>query len=66
MPAYVAIDDLHDCCGLSQVKDYLKESALKKFNLMRRKSPLINDIIAEYDLVKNIQENASIMDILTS
>ena len=65
-PAYVAIDDLHDCCGLSHIKDYLKECAQKKLNLMRRKSPLVNDIIAEYDLLKDIQENASIMDVLTA
>ena len=63
-PAYVAIDDLHDICGLPQIKVYLKECAQKKFSLMRRSSPLIDSIIAEYEEIKAIKENASILDVL--
>ena len=65
-PAYVAIDDLHDCCGLTHIKDYLKESAKKKLNLMKRTSPLIHDIFTEFDQVKHITENASILDALAT
>ena len=63
-PAYVAIDDLHDYCGLPQVKDYLIECARKKLALMKRMSPLISDITDEYSQVSHIQENVSILDIL--
>ena len=65
-PAYVAIDDLHDCCGLTHIKDYLKESAKKKLNLMKRTSPLIHDIFTEFALVKHISRNASILDALAT
>ena len=63
-PAYVAIDDLHDYCGLPKVKDYLIECARKKLAVMKRMSPLISDITDEYSQVSHIQENVSILDIL--
>ena len=63
-PAYVAIEDLHDCCGLSYVKEYLTECARKKLAFIKKASPLVGDVIAEYNQVKYIKENASILDIL--
>ena len=62
--AYVAIEDLHDCCGLSYVKEYLTECARKKLAFIKKASPLVGDVIAEYNQVKYIKENASILDIL--
>ena len=63
-PAYVAIEDLHDCCGLSYVKEYLMECARKKLTVIKKASTLVTDVIAEYNQVKGIKENASILDIL--
>ena len=63
-PAYVAIEDLHDCSGLPYVKDYLAECAQKKLTVIKKASSLVGDVIAEYNQVKDIRENASILDIL--
>ena len=59
-PAYVAIEDLHDCCGLPEIKSYLKECAQKKLNFIKK----MNGIKTEYDQVSHIKENASALDIL--
>ena len=64
-PAYVSIEDLHDCCSLPPVKDYLIQSARKKLAVIKRASPLVCEVIAEYDKVKDIKENASILDVLS-
>ena len=63
-PAYVAIEDLHDICGLPYVKEYLMECARKKLTVIKKASTLVTDVLAEYNQVKSIKENASIFDIL--
>ena len=46
-PAYVAIEDLHDICGLPYVKEYLMECARKKLTVIKKASTLVTDVIAE-------------------
>ena len=63
-PAYVSLEDLHDCSGLPKVKDHLKLFATKRFTCMKERSPLIKNLIDEYNQVKQIQENMSALDII--
>ena len=56
---------VNDCCSLPPVKDYLIQSARKKLAVIKRASPLVCKVIAEYDKVKDIKENASILDVLS-
>ena len=63
-PAYVSIDDLHDCSGIPRVKDHLINFARKRFSSMKQRSPLIAALIQEYSLVKHIKENASVLDVI--
>ena len=63
-PAYVSIEDLHDCCNLPHIKDHLTQTARKNLAVIQRASPLVGEVIAEYNRVKNIKENASILDVL--
>ena len=63
-PAYVSIDDLHDCSGIPRIKDHIKEFARKRFLSMEYRSPLIGQVIDEYSKVKHITENASALDMI--
>ena len=66
MPAYVTIDDLHDCSGVSRVKDHLINFAKKRFLNMEQRSPLIGAVIQEYDQFKHIHENTSTLDVINN
>ena len=61
-PAYVSINDLHDCAGLTPIKTYLIESAKRRISSMEKSSPLIRDVIEEYGSVAHIKENMSTLD----
>ena len=63
-PAYVSIDDLHDCAGLLTVKPYLIGCAKKRISAMEKSSPLIKDVIEEHKRVSHIRENPSTLDII--
>ena len=65
-PAYVSIDDLHDCSGIPRIKDHIIEFARKRFLSMEHRSPLIGQVIYEYSEVKHITENASALDTIYS
>ena len=66
MPSYVTINDLHDCSGIRQIKDHLKNFAKKRFLNMEQRSPLIDAVLHEYEAVKHIQENASTLDVINN
>ena len=63
-PAYVSIDDLHDCAGLLTVKHHLIGCAKKRISTMEKSSPLIKDVIEEYKSVSHIRENPSTLDVI--
>ena len=63
-PAYVSIDDLHDCAGLLTVKHHLIGCAKKRISSMEKSSPLIKDVIEEHKSVSHIRENPSTLDII--
>ena len=65
-PAYVAIDDLHDCSGLPRIKEHLIKFAQRRFASMERSSPLIEKTIEEYKQVRHITTNASALDVMNS
>ena len=66
MPAYVTINDLHDCSGIPQIKDHLKNFAKKRFLNMEQRSPLIGVVIQEHEQVKHIHENTSTLDVINN
>ena len=63
-PAYVAINDLHDCTGLLTVKQHLIGMAKKRITTMEKSSPLIGEVIEEHKRVAHITENASTLDVI--
>lgn len=65
MPAYVSIADLHDASGIPFIKDHLTNFARMRLARMRESSPIIHESIERYNLVGNIQENSSVLDILS-
>ena len=65
MPAYISIKDLHDASSINPIKVHLIDFAKRRFNAMVKCSPIINDSILAYEKVKNIRENASVLDIIT-
>ena len=65
-PSYVAIKDLHDLSGVPMIKDHLLSFARNQLTNMSKHSPLIQSAIDEYEKVKRIKENASILDILST
>ena len=64
IPAYVSIDDLHDCAGLPLMKHHLIDWAKKRISAMEKTSPLIKEVIEEHKSVVHIKENASTLDII--
>ena len=65
-PAYVSVKDLHDLAGISQIKDHLTYFARKQLENIKTRSPIVNATLLEYEAVKHIRENASILDVLGS
>ena len=65
-PSYMAIKDLHDLSGVPMIKDHLLSFARNQLTNMSKHSPLIQSAIDEYEKVKRIKENASILDILST
>ena len=63
-PAYVSIHDLHDCSGLQMLKTHLTDSAKSRLTNLKRTSPLIQPTINDYQSVKHIKENISVLDII--
>ena len=63
-PNYVAIKDLHDLSGLPPIKEHLILFARKQLESMKKHSPIVATTIDEYESVKRIKENASILDVL--
>ena len=63
-PAYVSIDDLHDCTGLPLVKRHLIEFAKKRVLSMEKNSPLIKEVIEEHKSLAHIKENVSTLDVI--
>ena len=65
-PAYMSISDLHDCSGLPMIKDHLIECARKRLTQMERSSPIMKETFDEYNNVRYIKENPSVLDIVAS
>ena len=65
-PAYISIKDLHDYSGLPLIKDHLIKFAKGRLNAIRKASPLVEKTIQNYEEVKHIRQNASVLDVLTS
>ena len=63
-PAYVSVQDLHDCSGLPLINDHLIEYTRKRINTMERLSPIIASTISNYENIKHIKENASTLDVI--
>ena len=64
LPAYIAINDLHDASGLNSVKSHLIKFSRQRLASMRSSSPLINQSINSYAKVRHIQTNSSPLDII--
>ena len=63
-PSYVATRDLHDLAGIPQIKEHLTQFARKQLEKTTARSPIVNTTLLEYEEVKHIKENASILDVL--
>ena len=63
-PAYISINDLHDCSGTKRLKDHLKDFARKRLNSLRNTSPIMAETFDDYRKVQHIAENASTLDVL--
>ena len=64
-PRYVSTKDLHDGTGSHPIKNHLISDAKHRLQIMRRNSPIVGKVIAEYQTLRHIKENASPLDILT-
>ena len=64
LPAYVSIKDLHDCSGIPLIKDHLISYARRRLRALLKSSPLLPNVITDYNRVKHIVENASVLDVL--
>ena len=65
-PRNTAVKDLHDCTGTHLIKVHLKADAKKRLEIMKKNSPIIGNILEQYETVKRIHENASTLDILNA
>ena len=65
-PKFTSIKDLHDCTGSSLIKDHLISDARHRLQTMRKNSPLIQNVMTDYQTVRHIHENASPLDILAN
>ena len=63
-PAYVSIKDLHDCSGITEMKDHLISHAKRRLEALLKTSPLLHETVINYSQVKHISENASVLDVL--
>ena len=63
-PRYMPKKDLHDCTGTHYIKNHLIANAKLRLEVMKRNSPIVGKVIAEYQSVQHIQENSSPLDIL--
>ena len=63
-PRYMAIKDLHDCTGSLPMRQHLICHARKRLETMKRTSPILHNVIQEYQNVRHIHENASPLDII--
>ena len=63
-PQFVSIKDLHDLSAIPCVKDHLISFAQRQLENMKSHSPLIEATINDYEKVRHIKENASILDVL--
>ena len=63
-PAYVSIEDLHDCTGLPLIRGHLIECARKSLARMARTSPIIKSVISDHKNLAHIKENESTLDII--
>ena len=63
-PAYVSINDLHDCAGLPLIKSHLIECAKIRLSKMEKISPLIKTVILDHKRLAHITENESTLDII--
>ena len=65
-PMYISIKDLHDITGTQPIKTHLISDARRRLGKMRKNTRIVDQVIQEYNLVKNIHENQSPLDILTN
>ena len=63
-PSYVATKDLHDLSGIPQIKEHLIGFARNQLEKLQARSPIVNATIQEYETVKHVKENASVLDVL--
>ena len=63
---YTSITDLHDCTGFVPIKAHLTSFAKQRLDKMRRSSTILENPIAEYERVKNVQTNQSPLDVLNN
>ena len=63
-PAYVSTKDLHDCSGFTYVKEHLISHAKRRLKALLKTSPLLHKTVSDYNQVKHIIENASVLDVL--
>ena len=63
-PAYITINDLHDCTGFQPIKSHLISYAKLRLDTMRQNSTILEKSIHEFEQVRHIHENRSVLDIL--
>ena len=63
-PAYVSVNDLHNCTGLPRIKSHLIEFVKMRVEAMKRASPIIWESINAFKNVQHISENSSVLDVI--
>ena len=64
-PQFMSIKDLHDCTGTLKIRDHLISHAKSQLHTMKKNSPIIHEVVHNFENVKHIRMNPSTLDILT-
>ena len=53
LPSYTHTDILHDASGLTPLHDHIIQFGKKRFQAMREQSPIIEDVVIQFDQVSH-------------
>ena len=64
VPSYISIESLHDASGLPMLHQHTIDFAKKRLEAMKTTSPLISDVINEFETVAHIAVHKSPLDFI--